>query len=114
MPVIMAYPIRPDFTLGPGEVLFDCRPLMAKIKAAHPDWPIQNPDGIKTDQTGNIWFGGPGGIVIISAEGKHLGTISNGERMANCAFGGPDGSILYITSDTYLARVQTKTTGRTF
>ncbi len=32
-------------------------------------------DGIKVDQHGNLYVCGPGGIWMISAEGKHLGTI---------------------------------------
>lgn len=114
MPVIMAYPLNRALTVGPGRLLFDCRPLGADLRKNRPDWPVQNPDGIKTDAHGNIWFGGPGGIVIISPEGTHLGTISNGERMANLTWGGPDGDVLYITSDMYLARVQTKVVGRSF
>lgn len=113
-PVIMAYPINADYTLGPGKVLFDTQPLIDRLQQNHPDMPVQLPDGIKTDQSGNIWFGGPGGINVLSPDGEHLGTIRNGERMANCTFGGPDGSVLYITSDMFLCRIQTKAVGRTF
>ena len=34
-----------------------------------------SPDGIRVDQKGNIYGSGPGGVWIISPEGKHLGTI---------------------------------------
>ncbi len=33
-------------------------------------------DGMRIDAKGNIWSSGPGGVWIISPEGKHLGTIS--------------------------------------
>jgi gluconolactonase len=52
-------------------------------------------------------------VLVISKEGKHLGTISTGESIANCAWG-DDGSTLYMTSHMYLARVKTKTRGAGF
>ena len=53
----------------------------------------------------------PGGVFVITPQGKHLGTINTGEATANCAWGGQDGSELYITADMYLCRVKTKTEG---
>ena len=53
----------------------------------------------------------PGGVLVISPEGKHLGTINTGEATANRAFGGKDGSMLYITADMYLCRIQTLSKG---
>ena len=85
-------------------VFFDASKLVAKkLKGM--------PDGMKVDERGNVWLGGPGGILIISPEGKHLGTIMTGELMANCAWG-DDGSTLYITADGYLCRIRTKTHGK--
>jgi gluconolactonase len=46
----------------------------------------------------------------MTPEGKLLGRISTGERTANCAWGG-DGSVLYVTADMYLCRIQTTTKG---
>jgi gluconolactonase len=66
---------------------------------------------LKVDNNGNLWASGPGGIFIITPQGKHLGTINTGEATANCAWGGSDGSELYITADMYLCRVKTKTHG---
>jgi gluconolactonase len=68
------------------------------------------PDGLKTDQNGNIWTTGPGGVLIISPDGKLLGRIDTGEATANCGWG-DDGSTLYITADMYLCRIKTKAKG---
>ena len=53
-------------------------------------------------------------MLIISPEGKHLGTLDTGEATAtNCAWG-DDGSTLFITIDKYLCRVRTKVKGAGF
>ncbi len=105
-PVIMAYALDGSGNTWNGRVFFDTAPLMQGRKGV--------PDGLKVDQKGNLWATGPGGVLVISPEGKHLGTINTGEATANCAFGGKDGSVLYITADMYLCRVQTLTTGLGF
>jgi gluconolactonase len=102
-PVIMAYPVKPDGTLEAGRVLFDAKPLMPGRKGL--------PDGLKVDRQGNLFATGPGGVLILTPEGKHLGTINTGEATANCAWG-DDGSTLYITADMYLCRVKTSTKGK--
>ena len=60
-----------------------------------------------------MWTTGPGGILILSPAGKHLGTIVPGDVVANCAFG-DDGSTLYMTVNHQLMRVRTKTKGLGF
>ena len=64
-----------------------------------------SPDGIKVDRRGNVWFGGAGGLWIVSPEGTHLGTILN-ERNVNLAFGDADGRGLYITTFSGLVRIR--------
>jgi gluconolactonase len=105
-PVIMAYALSGDGKLWNGRVFFDASSLTKGRKGL--------PDGLKVDKQGNLWATGPGGVLVISPEGKHLGTINTGEATANCAFGGADGSVLYITADEYLCRVQTLTQGTGF
>jgi len=61
------------------------------------------------DKHGNIFCTGPGGITVLTSDGKLLGRISTGENTSNCTFGGPDNSVLYFTSDMYVCRIQTKT-----
>ncbi|MEX2579819.1 MAG: SMP-30/gluconolactonase/LRE family protein [Verrucomicrobiales bacterium] len=99
----MAYPVEEDGTLGEGRVLHDATP---NAKDGLPGLP----DGLKVDRDGNLWATGPGGVYVLSPEGRLLGRISTGERTANCAWGN-DGSVLYLTADTYLCRIRTLTKG---
>lgn len=70
-------------------------------------------DGLRVDARGNIWTTGPGGVLILTPEGKHLGSILCGQPTANLAWGN-DGHTLYITSKDRLLRVQTKVKGAGF
>jgi len=58
------------------------------------------PDGMKLDQSGNIFVTGPRGIWVWDPHGRHLGTIIMPEQPANLAWGGNDGRTLYITATT--------------
>ena len=69
------------------------------------------PDGIKVDQSGNLYVTGPGGIWIWDPDGRHLGTINTPEQPANLAWGDPDYGTLYITATTSIYRIRTKTHG---
>lgn len=102
--IIMAYPVQADGSLGKGKVFYDATPIVkeGKLKGL--------PDGLKLDKKGNLFATGPGGILIISPEGKLLGRIDTNEPTANCAWGG-DGSTLYITSNMHLCRIKTLTVG---
>jgi gluconolactonase len=103
-PVIMAYDVQADGTIAHERVLFDAKPLMKpNVKGL--------PDGLKIDRKGNLFATGPGGVLVITPQGKHLGTIQTGEATANCGWG-DDGSTLYITADMYLARIKTRTKGQ--
>lgn len=103
----VAYAIQSDGTLGKQRIIHDA------TKHVKEGWPGL-PDGLKVDKQGNLFATGPGGVWVFNAQGKLLGRISTGERTSNCAFGGKDGSILYITADTYVCRIQTKTQGLGF
>jgi gluconolactonase len=98
-----AFPVKEDGTLGESRVVHDATQA---VKDGLPGLP----DGLKVDKDGNLWATGPGGVYIMTPEGKLLGRISTGERTANCAWGG-DGSVLYVTADMYLCRIQTTTKG---
>jgi gluconolactonase len=63
------------------------------------------------DRQGNLFATGPGGVLVIAPDGKHLGTINpDNQATANCNWGG-DGSVLYITADMNVCRVKTRTMG---
>jgi gluconolactonase len=64
------------------------------------------PDGMKTDQKGNIYCTGPGGFWIMSPEGKHLATVKTKELPANLGWGDADGKTLYLTARTGLYRIR--------
>ncbi len=104
--VWMAYDVKADGTIGNGRVFFDSTPMVAAGKKGLPD-------GLKVDAAGNLFATGPGGVLVFSPDGKHLGTINTGEATANVGWG-DDGSVLYITADMYLCRIKTRTRGDRF
>jgi gluconolactonase len=105
-PVVMAYDLAADGSVANGRVLFDTKPLRSLGPGA--------PDGLKIDADGNIFTTGPGGVLVITAKGEHLGTIVTGVPTANCAFGDADGGTLYITANDKLCRIRTRTKGLGF
>lgn len=99
---IMRFEVRPDDTIANGQVFIDMTADSAPGA----------PDGMKVDRKGNVYCTGPGGLWIISPEGKHLGTVRTPERITNLAFGNADGKALYITGRTgNLYRIQLKVAG---
>lgn len=68
------------------------------------------PDGLKTDESGNVWVAGPGGIWVFDREGKHLGTIATPEAPSNCAWGSGFRN-LYVTARTSVYSIETKVNG---
>jgi gluconolactonase len=70
------------------------------------------PDGMKVDVEGNVYCGGSGGIWVMDASGKHLGTIVHGEATTtNLAFGGGDWTTLFYTTWRTVGRIQLKIPG---
>ena len=98
-----SFPVNEDGTIGKGTIFHDATEAFKKGLPGLPD-------GLKVDNKGNVWATGPGGVYIFSPSGTLLGRISTGERTANCAWGN-DGTVLYLTADTYLCRIQTKAMG---
>jgi gluconolactonase len=92
--VVMRYQVTPDGSLTNGAVFHD-------LTAAPGQDAI---DGVKTDQAGNVYVSGPGGIWILSAEGKHLGTIIAPKHPHNMAWG-DDGKTLYLCARSGLYRM---------
>jgi gluconolactonase len=102
--VWMAFPVKADGTLGDGKVFFDATKLVEKkLKGL--------PDGMKPDKEGNLFATGPGGVLVFTPDGTHLGTIATGVPTSNCNWGS-DGSVLYVTADRALTRIKTLTKGK--
>ena len=68
------------------------------------------PDGITVAADGTVFTSGPGGILVISKDGKRLGRINDGKPTANCKFG-DDGRTLYLTSKDMIARIRLNVKG---
>jgi gluconolactonase len=98
---VWRYEVQTDGTLKNGKVFFDWN-LTEDDEAI---------DGIKVDKAGNLFVSAPGGVWIISAEGKLLGKIVTPERPANMAWG-DDGKTLYLTAHTSLYKLRVNTGGK--
>ena len=93
-PVVMAYDVESDGGISNGRVFFD-------------SWG----DGMAVDQEGNVYLTGPrGGVLIINADGEHLGTLLAPPRTSNATFG-EDGSTLFVTANTRLVRIRLNVKG---
>ena len=68
------------------------------------------PDGIRTDEKGNIYVTAKG-VAIYAPDGKLLHTIEIPETPANCTFGDDDFQTLYITARTSVYRVRMNVKG---
>lgn len=98
----MKYPVSKSGKVGKGALFFDASNLAGQ----------GSPDGIKVDVEGNLYATGPGGVLVISREGKHLGTLVFPEVPANLAFGGVDRKTLFVTAQTGLYSVPVKVPGK--
>jgi gluconolactonase len=99
--VVMRYEVRPDGSLAAGRVFFD-------MTSAPGEDAI---DGIKVDERGNLYVSGPGGLWILSPEGKHLGTLKGPEHPHNLAWGDDDSRTLYLTAQTGVYRIRLNVAG---
>jgi gluconolactonase len=69
------------------------------------------PDGIRCDETGNVWSSAGDGVHVFSPAGELLLKISVPETPANLCFGGADHKTLFITARTSLYSIQTNVRG---
>lgn len=69
------------------------------------------PDGMKVDELGNVYCGGPGGIWVIDPAGEQLGVIEAPQFVANLAWGEADRRTLFVCATTGLYRLRTKVAG---
>ena len=101
-PILRVFNIDENGMLDAGKIFFDASNLSATRKGM--------PDGLAVDTKGNLFATGPGGVLVIAADGTHLGTILTGQKTANCCFG-EDGRSLFMTADMNLCRIRLTTSG---
>ena len=71
-------------------------------------------DGMAVDRQGNLYVTEPeSGVFVFDPTGRHLGSILTGQLTSNVAWG-DDGSVLYITADSFLMRVRLNAVGLGF
>jgi len=99
--IVMRYEVNADATLSKGKVFFDM--TGAKGEDAL--------DGIKVDQQGNLYVSGPGGLWVISPQGKHLGSIYAPKHIHNMAWGDDDNKTLYLCARSALYRMRLNIAG---
>jgi gluconolactonase len=99
--VVLRHPVNADGTLGEGILFFDMTSTPGEDAI----------DGIKVDEHGNIYVSGPGGVWILSSEGRHLGTLRGPEHPHNMAWGDADGRTLYLAAQTGIYRLRLKVAG---
>jgi gluconolactonase len=105
---ITRFDVNADDTIANPRLLIDMNIDMSSGAS------VGAPDGMRVDRNGNIYCTGPGGLWILSPEGKHLGTILTPQRLTNIAFGDKDGKTLYMTAPTALYRIRLNVVGKTF
>jgi gluconolactonase len=94
--VVMRYEVAESGEVANGTVLHDMT-----------DAPGEDAiDGIKVDVEGNLYVCGPGGVWLLSADGRHLGTLRLSEAPHNLAWGDDDARTLYITAETSVYRLR--------
>ncbi|MEG4587590.1 SMP-30/gluconolactonase/LRE family protein [Microcoleus sp. MOSTC5] len=98
---IAVFDVKPDGTVTNQQ-------LFAELKDASQGGV---PDGLKVDLEGNVYSTGPGGVWILSPDGRVLGKISVPETATNLAWGENDRKTLYITANTSLYRIRLKIAG---
>jgi gluconolactonase len=102
-PKVYAYDLQPDGKVTNRRLFFDSTKLITPER-------VGLPDGMKVDIHGNVFICAAGGVLVVSPEGKHLGTIVTGQQTGNCNWG-DDGSTLYICANMFITRIKTLTKG---
>jgi gluconolactonase len=101
--IIMAYALDANANVTGSRLFHDATDLAAAGAGGLPD-------GLTVAADGTLFTSAPGGVLVLSKEGKRLGRISTGMTTANCKFG-DDGRTLYLTSSNMLARIRLSISG---
>lgn len=94
----MVYDVDENRDLVNGKVFFDATSMTSSKKGL--------PDGLKINQAGTIFATGPGGVLVFTPEGEHLGTVYTGTTpISNCELDDQE-KTLYMTADNYIVRIK--------
>jgi len=104
--IINAYTLDKDGNVTGKKLFADLTDLVSKEAPGAPD-------GLTVAADGTVFATGPGGVIVLSKDGKRLGRIWDGKQTANCKFG-DDGKTLYMTSHNMLARIRLNIKGAGF
>ncbi len=104
--IIMAYSLDAKGNVTGKKLFADLTDLVGKDAPGLPD-------GLTVATDGTVFTTGPGGVIVLSKDGKRLGRINDGKPTANCKFG-DDGRTLYLTSQNMLARIRLNIKGAGF
>ena len=96
-PLWMEYELADDGSLHNGHLFYDAAPAADTLRGG--------PDGLVVRDDGMIFATGPGGVWILTPEGKHLGIILTGQATSNCTLDARN-RYLYMTADMYLMRIR--------
>jgi gluconolactonase len=98
---VYRYEVQKDGTLKNGKLFFDFTRFPGEDAI----------DGIKVDVEGNLYISAPGGLQVLSKDGKHLGTIVTPQHVHNMAWGDEDGKTLYLCARNGLYRMRLNIAG---
>jgi gluconolactonase len=93
----MEYDVEEDGSLQNERLFYDARPASDSLRGGA--------DGLVVRNDGIIFATGPGGVWILTPEGKHLGIIKTGQATSNCTLDAKN-RYLYMTADMYLMRIR--------
>lgn len=93
-----AYDVDDEGNVSNGRVFFDGTELVRNSISG------QKPDGMVVNSDGILFATGPDGVIVLSPEGEHLGTIFTGKNTSNCDLN-EDETVLYVTCDDLILRV---------
>jgi gluconolactonase len=87
------------YNVSDSDELSNARDLLVFPQTDETGAPIRGGvDGMKVDSQGNIWIVSPGGVNVVSAQGKVLGRIQTPLGVTNVAFGGTDMKDVFFVS----------------
>lgn len=93
---VYRYEVRKDGTIQNGKLFFDFTNFQGEDAI----------DGIKVDVEGNLYVSAPGGLQVLSKDGRHLGTILIPQHVHNMAWGDEDGKTLYLCARNGLYKMR--------